>query len=286
MLCGLRRHGVGSRREPGGPRGSAGVRPCGAACVEQAPLAVPQRVVRGAHLHRAAAADRAAEGAHDCPGGKARDPPSRRRACDQRDRSRAGRRLAHGDGRGAPLGPRPARSGLFAHRRGDRFGSRRDLDVPTRPIPPKALGYHRGGRPTRHPARHSRWSQRCGGDPLDPGAHPAMARPGALGGHGPVGPLPQGIHRRVAQSDPGRGPVPCRQARRRSRRRRAPTRPERHDRRARHQGRPAVSDTAAAAHSRRADHRPRPHQAARPARRRGPPRRGPSTHGTPKRPCG
>ena len=103
---------------------------------------------------------------------------------------------------------------------------------------------------------------------------------------GPVWALSQGVQHGAGGCGPGRGPVPCGQARRRSRRRRAPTRPERHDRRARHQGRPAVSDTAAAAHSRRADHRPRPSQAARPARCRGPPRRGPSTHGMPKRPCG
>ena len=55
----------------------------------------------------------------------------------------------------AAVGPGAAGSRRLAHRRGDRFGARRDLDVPPRPIPRQALGHHDRRRPKRQAARHS-----------------------------------------------------------------------------------------------------------------------------------
>ena len=102
------------------------------------------------------------------------------------------------------------------------------------------------GNPTRHAARHSPRSQRPRRHRMDRCPVVSVARTDPLGSHGPVGSVPQDVHRGAAARPAGRGPLPCDQARQHRGRRRAPPRAERDHRRAGHQRGPAVPDTKTA----------------------------------------
>ena len=175
VLWGLRRQGASSRRRQGGPGRPAGVRAPGAAGVVQAPLAVSRRGLRGARVRRPGPCCRAAQSAHDLPGGAVGDTPGGPRSSDQGDRRRAGMQLAHRDGSGAPVGPGAAGRRPGPHRGGHGAGPGRDIDVPPRPVPPQALGHRHRRRPTRclagasspvraprAPPDGSRAARRCG----------------------------------------------------------------------------------------------------------------------------